>query len=63
MTGQYKRPVQYRKGSAHKSRALENHSSLGVYIYAIQHMSKEEKETISGTREESAVADSAKPKQ
>jgi hypothetical protein len=34
-----------------------------VYIYAIQHISKEEKKTISGTREESAVADSAEPKQ
>jgi hypothetical protein len=30
---------------------------------AIQHISKEENETISGTREKSAVADSAEPKQ
>jgi hypothetical protein len=38
-------------------------SSLGVYMYAIQHISKEENETISGTREKSTVADSAEPKQ
>ncbi len=28
--------------SAHKSTALENHSSLGDYMYEIQHISKEE---------------------
>jgi hypothetical protein len=32
-------------------------------MYEIQHISKEENETISGTREKSAVADSAEPKQ
>jgi hypothetical protein len=32
-------------------------------MYKIQHISKEENETISGTREKSAVADSAEPKQ
>ncbi len=48
---------------AHKSRALENHSALGVYMCAIQHISKEESETISQTREKSAVADSAEHKQ
>jgi hypothetical protein len=32
-------------------------------MYVIQHISKEENKTISGTREKSAVADSAKPKQ
>jgi hypothetical protein len=55
------------------------HSSLGDYIDEIQHqqeenvlirpseenrlISKEEKELISGTREKSAVGDSAEPKQ
>jgi hypothetical protein len=47
MAGQYKQPVQYRRESAHKSWALGNHSSLGVYMYAIQHISKEKNETIS----------------
>jgi hypothetical protein len=51
------------RGSAHKSRAQGAHSSLGVYMYAIHQISKEENENISGTREESAVADSAEPKQ
>jgi hypothetical protein len=32
-------------------------------MYSIQHISKEENMLISGTREESAVADSAEPKQ
>jgi hypothetical protein len=32
-------------------------------MYEIQHISKEENEPISGTREESVVADSAEPKQ
>jgi hypothetical protein len=32
-------------------------------MYAIQHISEEENETITGTREKSAVADSAEPKQ
>jgi hypothetical protein len=48
MAGRYKQPVQYGRESAHKSRALGNHFSLGVYMYAIQHISKEENETISG---------------
>jgi hypothetical protein len=48
MAGQYKQPVQYGRESPHKSRALGSHSSLGVYMYAIQHISKEENETISG---------------
>jgi hypothetical protein len=46
-----------------KNRALGNHSPLGNYMYEIQHISKEENMLISGTREESAVADSAEPKQ
>ncbi len=41
-------PVQYRRESAHKSRAQGNHSSLEVYMYVIQHISKEENDTISG---------------
>ncbi len=32
MTGRYKQPVQYRK---RVRRALENHSSLGDYMYEI----------------------------
>ncbi len=63
MAGQYKNLVQYGRESANKSRALESHFSLGVYMYAIQHISKEENETISKTREKSAVGDSAEPKQ
>jgi hypothetical protein len=35
--------------------------SLGVYIYAIQHINKEENEAISGAWEKSAAADSAEP--
>ncbi len=35
------RPVQYGRESAHKSRAQGAASSLGVYMYAIQHISKE----------------------
>ncbi len=48
MAGRYKQLVQYGRESAHKSRALGNHSSLGAYMYTIQHISKEENETISG---------------
>jgi hypothetical protein len=62
MAGWYKQLVQYSKESAHKSWALGNHSSRGVYMYANQHISKEESETISGALEKSAVADSAEPK-
>jgi hypothetical protein len=61
--GRYKQLVQYRRESTHKSRAQGAPSSLGDYMYEIQHIGKEENETISGTREESAVADSAEPKQ
>jgi hypothetical protein len=48
MEGRFQQQVQYRRESAHKSRALGNHSLLGVYIYAIQHISKEENKTVSG---------------
>ncbi len=52
VAGQYKQPVQYGRESAHKSRARGAPSSLGVYMYVIQYISKEENETISGIREE-----------
>ncbi len=63
VAGQYKQPVQYWRESTHKSRARGAPSSLGVYMYAIQYISKEENETISGIREKSAVGDFAEPKQ
>jgi hypothetical protein len=63
MAGQYKQPVLYGKRVRPKTRAQEAPSSLGVYMYEIQHISKEENQTISGTREKSAVAGSAEPKQ
>ncbi len=63
MAGRYKQPVRYGRGSAHKSWALGNHSSLGDYMFEIQHINKEENELISETREKSAVGDSAEPKQ
>jgi hypothetical protein len=59
--GRYKKLLQY--GSAHKSRALGDHSSLGDYMFEIQHINEEENELISGTREKSAVGDSDEPKQ
>jgi hypothetical protein len=62
MAGRYKQPVQYGKRVRPKTRPRGAPSSLGIYMYAIQHISKEENETISGTREKSAVA-SAEPKQ
>ncbi len=55
------RPVQYGRESAHKSRAQGVPSSLGVYMDAIKHISKEENETIRGASEKSAAADSAEP--
>ncbi len=57
------RPVQYRRESAHKSWALRNHSSLGDYMFKIQHINEEENMLINGTREKSAVGDFAEPKQ
>jgi hypothetical protein len=48
MAGQYNKPVQYWRESAHKSRAKGASSSLGFYMYPIQHISKEENKTISG---------------
>jgi hypothetical protein len=63
MAGRYKQPVQYRRESAHKSWALGSHFSLGDYMFKIQHINEEENVLISGTRENSAVGDSAEPKQ
>ncbi len=63
MAGRYKQPVQYGRESAHKSWALRNHSSLGDYMFEIQHINEEENVLISGTGEKSAVGDSAEPKQ
>jgi hypothetical protein len=63
MAGRYKQQVQYGRESTHKSWALGNHSSLGGYMYDIQHINEEENVLISRTREKSAVGDSAEPKQ
>ena len=38
----------YKTGESPPIKAGHNHSSLGVYMYVIQHISKEENETISG---------------
>jgi hypothetical protein len=62
MAGQYEQPVQYGRESAHKSRVARAHPSLGYYMYEIQHINEEENVLSSGTREKSAVGDSAKPK-
>jgi hypothetical protein len=51
MAGRYKQPVQYRRESAHKSWAPGDHSSLGDYMFEIQHINEEENVLISGTRE------------
>jgi hypothetical protein len=44
----YNKMVQYGRESAHKSRAQGAPSSLGVYMYVNQHISKEENETSAG---------------
>jgi hypothetical protein len=59
MAGRYKQPVRYGRESAHKSRAAGAHPSLGDYMFEIQHINEEENVLISGTREKSAVGDSA----
>jgi hypothetical protein len=53
----------YGRERAHKSSAQAAHSSLGDQMFEIQHINEEENELISGTREKSAVGDSAEPKQ
>ncbi len=61
--GRYKQPVQYRRESAHKSRAARAPFSLRDYTFEIHHINEEENVLISWTREKSAVGDSAEPKQ
>jgi hypothetical protein len=51
MAGRYIQPVQYGRESAHKSDAAGAHSSLGDYMFKIQHQ-QEENVLISRTREE-----------
>jgi hypothetical protein len=63
MAGRFKQPVQYGRESAHKSRAARAPSSPGDYMLEIHHINEEENVLISGTREKSAVGDSAEPKQ
>jgi hypothetical protein len=63
MVGRFKQPVQYGRESAHKSRAARAPSSSGDYMLEIHHINEEENMIISGTREKSAVGDSAEPKQ
>ena len=48
MVDRYNKPERYGREPAHKSRAQGDPSSLGDYMYAIQHISMEEYETISG---------------
>jgi hypothetical protein len=48
MAGRYNRPVQYGRESTHKSRAQGDPASLAGYMNAIQHISQEEYEAISG---------------
>ncbi len=48
MAGRYNKPVQYGKESAQKSRAQGDPASLDDCMNTIQHISKEEYETISG---------------
>jgi hypothetical protein len=63
MADRYKQPVRYGRERAHKSSAQTAHSPLGDQIFEIQHINEEENVLISGTREKSAVGDSAQPKQ
>jgi hypothetical protein len=62
MAGRNKQPIQYVRESAHKSRAAGTHPSLETTCSRFN-INKEENELISGTREKSAVGDSAEPKQ
>ncbi len=50
-------------GTVRESRAARAPSSLGDYMFEIHHINDEENMLISGTREKSAVGDSAEPKQ
>ncbi len=62
MAGRYKQTVQYRRESAHKSKAARAPSSHGDYMYKIRHINEEENMLISRTREKSAVGDSTELK-
>ncbi len=61
MAGRYKQPVQYRREFAIKAgeQKLPPHLETTCKIH---HINEEENVLISGTRKESAVGDSAKPK-
>ncbi len=61
MAGRYKKLVQYGRESVHKSRVQGDPGSLDTCMNAVQHISKEDYETIRGAWEKSAAADSAKP--
>ncbi len=63
MAGRYKQPIRCGRESAHKSRVARAHPSLGDYMFEKQHINEEGNMLISGTREKSAVGDSAEPKQ
>jgi hypothetical protein len=63
MAGRYEQPVQYGRECAHKSSTQAAHYLLEDQMFEIQHISEEENVLISGTREKSAVGDSAEPKQ
>ncbi len=47
MAGRYNKPVQYRRESAHKSRAQGGLASLDIYMSGNQHLIREKYETIS----------------
>jgi hypothetical protein len=63
MVDRYEQPVRYGREQAHKSSAQTAHSPHGDQMFEIQHINEEENMLISGTREKSAVGDSAEPKQ
>jgi hypothetical protein len=42
MAGQYKQPLQYGRESAHKSRVVGAHPSLGDYMFENQHINEDE---------------------
>jgi hypothetical protein len=63
MAGRYKQPIRYGRESAHKSRVARAPPHLETTCFEIQHINEEENVLISGTREKSAVGDSAEPKQ
>jgi hypothetical protein len=48
MAGRYNKLVQYRRESAHKSRAQGGLASFDDYMNANQHLIQEKYETISG---------------